>query len=302
MGSPITIKQLEAFYWIATLGTFERAAAKLNATQSAVSKRIQELERITGIVLFDRRQRNARLTSLGEDLLTIVEDILTLNENIMSLQDSSQRPLRKLRIGVTELTAMTWLPRLISRIRETYPSILLEPEIDMSKNLYGRLIDEEVDLIIIPNVFTDPNVTVVPLAEVENAWLCSPHLVKTTKVISLQELAQYPVLTHGDLSGTGLYFKKWLKSEGIAFKKIFSSDSIAALLGLALGGMGISHLPWKCLSQLLDDGKLTVLETTPPLPPVPYAAMFRSDRPLAITSAVANVAVEVADFSRQYQV
>lgn len=302
MGNPITIKQLEAFYWVVTLGTFEKAATKLNATQSAISKRIQELERITGIVLFDRRQRNARLTSLGEDLLVIVEDILALNENIMSLQDLSERPLRRLRIGVTELTAMTWLPRLIARIHETYPSILLEPEIDMSKTLYGRLIDEEVDLIIIPDVFTDPNVTVVPLAEVRNAWLGSPYLVKTPGRISLQELAQYPVLTHGDLSGTGLYFKKWLRSEGMAFKKIFSSDSIAALLGLALGGMGISYLPLECLGQLLDEGKLVALETDPPLPPVPYAAMFRNDRPLSITSAVANVAADVADFTRQHQV
>lgn len=302
MGSPITIKQLEAFYWVVTLGTFEKAATKLSATQSAISKRIQELERITGIVLFDRRQRSARLTSLGEDLLVIVEDILALNENIMSLQDLSERPIRRLRIGVTELTAMTWLPRLISRIHETYPSILLEPEIDMSKTLYDRLIDEEIDLIIIPHVFTDPNVTVVPLAEVQNAWLGSPRMVSTTGPISLQDLAQYPVLTHGDLSGSGLYFKKWLRSEGMAFKKIFSSDSIAALLGLALGGMGISYLPLKCLSQLLDDGKLVHLETDPPLPPVPYAAMFRNDRPYTIPFAVANVAAEVTDFTRQHQV
>ncbi len=302
MSSPITVKQLEAFYWIAMLGTFERAALKLNATQSAISKRIQELERITGITLFDRSQRGARLTALGEDLIAIVEEVLALNENIMSLQNSSRRPARKLRIGVTELTAMTWLSRLIARIREIYPSILLEPEIDMSRSLYGRLMEEEIDLIIIPDVFTDPNVTAVPIGKVENAWLCRPDLVGTGSLISLQQLAQYPVLTHGDQSGSGLYFKKWLKSEGVSFRMIFSSDSISALLGLTLGGMGVSHLPLQCFGFLIDEGKLSVISTTPPLPLVPYAAMYRNDRPQAMTSAIAEVASEVCDFSRQYQV
>jgi len=39
----ITLKQIEALHWIAELGSFERAAAQLNTTQSTVSKRIQQL-------------------------------------------------------------------------------------------------------------------------------------------------------------------------------------------------------------------------------------------------------------------
>src|SRR3546814_12631871 len=62
----ITLKQLEAFNWIAKLGTFERAAAKLNTTQSAISKRIQELEASIGLPLLDRSHRGARLTRTEE--------------------------------------------------------------------------------------------------------------------------------------------------------------------------------------------------------------------------------------------
>jgi DNA-binding transcriptional LysR family regulator len=49
----ITLRQLETLHWIAQLGTFERAALKLNTTQSAVSKRIQELEAASGLPVFD---------------------------------------------------------------------------------------------------------------------------------------------------------------------------------------------------------------------------------------------------------
>ena len=44
----LTFKQVEALFWIVELGSFEAAASKLNASQSAISKRIQELESTFG--------------------------------------------------------------------------------------------------------------------------------------------------------------------------------------------------------------------------------------------------------------
>ena len=38
-----TIKQMEALYWVSTLGSFEAAADYLNMVQSTISKRIGEL-------------------------------------------------------------------------------------------------------------------------------------------------------------------------------------------------------------------------------------------------------------------
>ena len=41
--------------------------------------------------------------------------------------------------------------------------------------------------------------------------------------------------------------------------------------------------------------------TEPALPTVPYAAMYRNDRPSAIAASVAQVAAEACDFTRQFQ-
>ena len=41
-----TLKQIEAFYWIATLGSFVDAAERLSLAQSTISKRVLELEAI----------------------------------------------------------------------------------------------------------------------------------------------------------------------------------------------------------------------------------------------------------------
>ena len=103
----INLRQLLALHWIERLGTFERAAEHLNTTQSAISKRIQELEASTGLQLFDRSQRGARLTAIGEEMLVIAREMLTLAERITSLKDGTHVVTRRLRRGVTELTALT---------------------------------------------------------------------------------------------------------------------------------------------------------------------------------------------------
>src|SRR4051794_27021676 len=128
----ITFKQIEALHWIVKLGSFERAAAKLNTSQSTISKRVQELEASTGEVLFDRNQRSVRLTEKGEHLLALGREILALYERILDLKNEGERPAQRLRIGVTELSAITWLPRLVTELRQLFPTLIIEPEVHLS--------------------------------------------------------------------------------------------------------------------------------------------------------------------------
>ncbi len=299
--SMITIKQLHALYWIVQLGTFERAAAKLHTTQSAISKRIVELESATGFPVLDRTQRGIRLTDKGEHLLAFGEQVLELEARILDLKDAKDLPARRLRLGVTELSALTWLPRLVARLRASYPGVVIEPEVDMSRALYERLQDDTVDVIVIPEAFSDPNVTTVSMADVSNVWMASPGLVPSRRTMTMDELAESTILTQGSRSGSGLYLTKWLRAQGISFPNVLTSDSLVALAGLAVAGLGVAYLPRLCFQSLLDQDKLRVVATRPALPPVPYAAFYRNDRPANFTSEVARIAAEICDFSRQFQ-
>jgi hypothetical protein len=44
-----------------------------------------------------------------------------------------------------------------------------------------------------------------------------------------------------------------------------------------------------------------IVPTRPALPPVPYTAMYRNDRPSAFTASVAELARDTCDFSRELQ-
>jgi DNA-binding transcriptional LysR family regulator len=297
----ITLKQIEALHWIAELGSFERAAAQLNTTQSTVSKRIQQLEAAMGKPLFDRSQRGAQLTEWSEQILVVGREMLALQHRMLELKNGGPIPARRLRLGVTELSALTWLPRLVTTLRQTYAAVTIEPEVDLSRNLHERLSEGSLDLIVIPEGLSDPDIASVRLTEVANAWMARPGLVTLSGSLSMHDLANYPVLTEGRRSGSGLFFEKWLKSEGMMLQRTLYTDSLVALVGLTVAGLGISYLPRQCFEPLVTEGKLTIIQTTPALPPVPYAAMYRSDRPSAFVSAVAMLALEVCDFSRQLQ-
>lgn len=297
----VTLRQLEALLWVVQLGTFERAATRLNTTQSAISKRIQELELSTGLALFDRSQRGARLTEQGERLLDLAREMLVLQDGIMALKTGGGQTARRLRLGVTELTALTWLPRLIALLRQVHPLVVVEPEVDMSRALYERLAEGSVDLIVIPEVMTDPDVAVVRLAEVANVWMARPGLIPPGRALTLAELAEHPILTQGTRSGSGLFFTKWLRAEGVVLRKTLTSDSLTAIVGLTVAGLGVAYLPRQCFRPLIDEGKLVVVPVAPELPPVPYVAMYRQDMPSAFISSVAELARDVCDFSRQLQ-
>ncbi|ACL55910.1 LysR family transcriptional regulator [Methylobacterium nodulans] len=293
-----TVKQLEALRWIAVLGSYEKAAERLNATQSAVTKRIQELEASLGTAVFDRNRRGARLTVKGEAVFALAEELLSLRDQIVAVGSSQAAPIRQLRFGVTELTALTWLPAFVAEIRAAYPNIVLEPEVEQSSDLFQRLRNGTVDFIVVPDSLWQPGFKSVPLASVQNAWMCSPALLHDRGIVPLSELGRFNILTQGNRSGSGLVFGKWLEECGVKFPRLLTSNSLIAMVGLTIAEIGISYLPLRCFGGLIEQGKLRVIETDPPLPPVTYVAMFRGDEAANVINVISNISRATCDFTR----
>lgn len=298
----ISLKQMEALFWIAELGTFERAAARLNTTQSAISKRIQELELAVDFLVFDRTRRGARqLTVKGEHLLEVGKEMLALQERVIDLRTSGETPSRRLRIGVTELTALTWFPKLIVKIRELYPNVMLEPHVDTARALAARLDDDELDLIVVPDGVPTDEVACIQLAEVSNNWMARPGLVDASRILRMDEIARLPTVTQGTRSGTGAFYNRWFRSQGVMLPQVLTTDNLMALVGFTVAGLGISYLPSECLRPFVEQGKLVIVGAYPPLPAIPYSVAYRHDRPSAFAAKIAELTRDVCDFSQQLQ-
>jgi len=293
----LTFKQLDAVFWVAEMGGFSHAAKKLNTTQSAISKRISELEESLGIQLFERHTRKATLTEKGEEMFVLAKKMLDQrNATIEQLLNPSVIE-RRLRLGVTELTAMTWLPKLVEVIRTHYPRVTLEPEVETSVTLRDKLMEDETDLIFVPDAFDHDNAITTRIGQVENVWMCKPGYVKGQGTIRLADLAHYNLLTQGPRSGTGLIYARWLKSKGISSKQFIETNSMIALMGLTRSGIGVSYLPKNCMQFWSDQAQLQEIKVTPPLPPTQYVAMYRRNQPSNFLASIVMLSQMSCDFS-----
>jgi DNA-binding transcriptional LysR family regulator len=286
----ITFKQLEALYWIANLGSFAAAADKLCTTQSAVSKRVQELEAQFQIEIFDRSKRTARLTDKGNEILTYAKRLLSDRDQLIERASSKEVMFRRVRLGVTELTAMTWLPKLVRAIRSEFPRANIEPEVELSATLFERLLDDTIDLIIVPDVFDDGRCIRVPIAYVENDWMIAPSLHEGNAPLGRDRMADFSLLVQGNRSGTGLVYSKWMEKHNIHSNRTIRCESLVAQIGFTVSGLGISYLPVPVTQPLIDAGQLRRLPTEISLPEVRYAVLYKKDRTSEFREYVAMLA------------
>lgn len=294
----MTFKQLEALYWIAQLGSFESAAAKLNMSQSAISKRIAELEETFSVAMFDRSRRTARLTPRGILLLEHATDLLSRRDQMLGEVSDKAALVGRFRIGVTELTAMTWLPSLVEAVSEVYPRLQLEPLVEVGADLFRKLEQDHLDLVVVPDVFGDARFTQVMLQGVRNVWMCSPRLLDTERLWTLDELSDQKLLTQGISSGAGLLYQRWFANQGVNFARSVTVNNLLAQVGLAMSGLGVAYLPRDCIEHLLERGDLREIPCEPALPDTNYMALYRADRWVGVSSDIAAMAKRLCNFSR----
>ncbi|MDH7795140.1 MULTISPECIES: LysR family transcriptional regulator [unclassified Beijerinckia] len=101
----IDMRGLEAFLWVAELGTFGRAAAHLNISQTAVSHRLKKLEESLGLQLFSRSTRQVTLTPAGADLLPT-------GRALISDFEAQLEQIRKRHVDTAEELTLACVPTL----------------------------------------------------------------------------------------------------------------------------------------------------------------------------------------------
>lgn len=296
----MTFKQLEALYWVIQLGGFLPAAVKLNTAQSAVTKRIQELELQLGVELFDRSERAARLTDKGYELLAYAKRMLELRDEALTQIGNPTNITRTLKVGVTELTAMTWLPTMISAISKTNPAVSVEPDVDASVNLRDKLLADEIDLMIVPNAYDEARFVSEPVGAADLVWMCKPGLVKESQPMSLADLSPYPLLANR--SGPGIIVNRWFRNVGFNPQIHMKSNSIVALLSLAISGLGVTYVQSPSFRHLVSAGLLQELNVLPGLPPLEYAAVYKVSRSSEFMSSLVRLCREVCDFSKVFPI
>jgi DNA-binding transcriptional LysR family regulator len=273
------------------------AAQRAYVTQSSLSKRIAELEASIGAELFDRSSKRAQLTEAGQRLLPTAGQMLDLKEGIKASINSPQPLAGTCRFGISELGALTWLPRFVARVRSEHPQLVLHPHVDLGRRLERQLARGELDFAIVPGPPDDPHIASHIIGEVRFAWTAAPTRIPRRKVLGFEELSKHPVITMTEGSGLTRAFDAWSSEQGLRMQRIVASNSLMAIVGLTLADVGLSFLPQTFMKPWVDRGALVVLRSDPPLPSLHYCFLHREDDHRSLLKPLLQVVTEEAQFS-----
>lgn len=133
----LTLRHLRYFMALVETGHFGRAARAVGVTQPALSARIAELERITGLRLAERHARGARITDAGRDVAARAVRILAASSEMEAMADAYGGDLvGEMRLGVIPSVA----PFAVGRLLRGAAAAGLRPVV--RETITERLLDE----------------------------------------------------------------------------------------------------------------------------------------------------------------
>lgn len=142
--------QLDAFFAAARALNFSQAAEDLHITQSALSQRIQALEKDLDLTLFTRLPRGVQLTEAGERLLRYCQARFAMEaevvEHLTGKQSSGLGGMLRI-AGYSSVTRSVLLPALAPLLRE-HPNVQAHIQSAEIRELPELLLTGNVDFIV----------------------------------------------------------------------------------------------------------------------------------------------------------
>lgn len=148
----LTFEQLRTFVAVAEDGGFQRAAALLNRSQSAITQSLRKLEDVLGCRLLDRRQGHVgELTTEGRQFLGHARELLARAAD--ALQSVRVEPLSGvIRLGVPDDFSTRALNQLLGLCVARHPRLRLEVRSGQSIALQRLYDDGELDIAVFKRV------------------------------------------------------------------------------------------------------------------------------------------------------
>ena len=159
-----TIKQLRYFVALTETGHFGQAAESCFVSQSAFSNAIQELESLLDVQLVDRTNRSVTITGTGQKVATQARLCLRDMESLVEIARGNRQPLTgDLHLGVIPTIAPFMLPAALPKLRKKFPNLQLFLHEEQTQRIYERLMDGELDLLLLALPYDMRGVEVKPL-------------------------------------------------------------------------------------------------------------------------------------------
>jgi DNA-binding transcriptional LysR family regulator len=257
----LPLNALRAFEGVAKHGSFTAAANALLISQSALSRHVIALERLTGVQLFERRPHALTLTKAGQHLLpAVVKSFDRLEYALDDIRNEGAPAQRTLRVQMPPSFAV----QLAVPILRDFRRASAEVDIDLISP-YGvgpPLGDVDVAVLYSRPAASDHVSDLVTdlLWPVRLSVLCHPNIAAAHRGKDLASFIEANEIVHvriADLPRHHLW-TQFVRHNGISVNVerglVFDTAVLAAQY--ALGGQGIALVDTKLFAEEISSGRL----------------------------------------------
>jgi len=256
----LNLHHLRLFTAVVQHGGFTKAAAKLNLSQPAISKSLNELERQLGLDLIERTGRTVRLTDAGETLFARASELF----GVERAAEQELRELRGLKRGNRRIAASTTiatyiLPPYLGRLHMRHPRVRIQATSANTRSVLKMLLEFRVDVALVEGPVSDQRVTVEPWKDDELIVIAPPsHRFRKTRVTPAM-LATEQFLVREPGSGTRVVTEHALASQGVRLTNTMRVGGTEAIKQAVAAGLGLAIVSRAAAADQLTLGRIAML-------------------------------------------
>lgn len=246
----IDSKQLRCFVEVATLGSINKAASRLNISQSTLSRRMGQLEYEFNAPLFVRSTVGVELTTEGRRLFSKAVELENELLNLRRIAHDANAPIASntLIFGMAPSASHMLLQRLLAMIATGMPDTMLRVTEASHHLLDKELINETIDFALKSDTTIDPRLTFRSIWR-DGLLLVAPRGLITPDLLELQAL---PYIVPTSDEGFQAILAKALRRLGLKPRKSLEVTPSPSAKQVIKKGGGYSILPFSSLAEDLE--------------------------------------------------
>jgi DNA-binding transcriptional LysR family regulator len=249
---------LRLFLTVIEEGQVGRAAARENIAASAATKRVQDLEEILGVQLFERNPRGVVATAAGIVLARHVTEIFETFEDIRrEFAEFTEGVRGTIRVCSTGGIISQYLAREIAEFARNFPLVDIDLKDASNAEVIRTLVSSETDAAIyvqLPGECVDEIDTTEYRTDRLVAIVARNHPLAEREHVKVAELLEHNLIAIGASTTLMAQVRKAAENAGVAFKPKYTVNSVYAATALARVNQGVTIQPENLLSAAdLDD-------------------------------------------------
>ena len=254
------IDNLKAFAAVIDCKSLTKAASRLFLTQSAISRRIQQLEEALGGTLLDRTQRPPSCTALGQRVYEQSLPILRAVDDLMTLTRQDAAPTGTLRFGMSQAIGDVIMADAVEQLSGEFPTLDVRVRAGWGAGLAAQVSALELDaaIVMLP-AGTQPAAPLIgrTIATVDVAIVQSRRRPRVRKAVALADLAKQDWI----LNPIGCGYRAGLESAvGESLRVAVDTYGTEVQLRMIASGLGLGLAPRSVLRASASRDEIAIVD------------------------------------------